>query len=90
MSCLLVAGESQESLRLPSWPQPLPKLPANSTEQGTEDVVFGQTVPVEQIKLFTTSKEAKFTLVQGGAHYLNATSPTEVGDALLELVSKYK
>jgi len=58
--------------------------------QGTEDVVFGQKVCAEQIKLFTSSKEAKLTIVQGGAHYLNATSPTEVGDALLELVSKYK
>lgn len=59
-------------------------------KQGTEDVPYGQTVPPEQIKLFTSSKEAKLINVQGGAHYLNATNPTEVADALLEMVSKYK
>ncbi|TVY64160.1 hypothetical protein LSUE1_G008596 [Lachnellula suecica] len=58
--------------------------------QGTEDVPYGQTVPAEQINLFTSSKEAKLTMVEGGAHYLNATSPIEVGEALLDLVTKYK
>lgn len=59
-------------------------------EQGTEDAPYGVTVQPEQIKLFRSSKEAKLTIVQGGAHYLNATSPTEVNEVLLELVSKYK
>lgn len=59
-------------------------------QKGTEDAPYGQTVPAEQIKLFTSSKEAKLTMVQGGAHYLNATSPTEVDDALLEMVNEYK
>jgi hypothetical protein len=58
-------------------------------EQGTEDTPYGVTVPPEQIKLFTSSKEAKLTVVPGGAHYLNATSPTEVNATLLGLVSKY-
>ncbi|KAL1985025.1 hypothetical protein VTN96DRAFT_8478 [Rasamsonia emersonii] len=58
--------------------------------QGTEDAPYGLTYPPEQIKLFTSSKETKFITVQGGAHYLNATSPKEVADALLEMVSKYK
>ncbi|KAL2010696.1 hypothetical protein VTN00DRAFT_6503 [Thermoascus crustaceus] len=58
--------------------------------QGTEDAPYGQTVPAEQIKLFTSSKEAKLIPVQGGGHYLNATSPAEVTDAILEMVSKYK
>ena len=30
------------------------------------------------------------TLVQGGAHYLNATNPKEVAESMLELVNKYK
>lgn len=49
--------------------------------QGSEDVPFGTTVPSEQIKLFTSSKEAKLTFIPGGAHYLNATNPAEVNDA---------
>ncbi|KAK2801854.1 hypothetical protein FQN50_007599 [Emmonsiellopsis sp. PD_5] len=57
---------------------------------GTNDVPFGITAPGEQIKLFTGSKEAKLVMVEGGAHYLNATNPTEVNDALVDLVNKYK
>ena len=29
-------------------------------------------------------------MIEGGAHYLNATNPTEVNEALLEMVTKYK
>ncbi|KKZ65866.1 microsomal epoxide hydrolase [[Emmonsia] crescens] len=58
--------------------------------QGTNDVPYGTTIPEEQIKLFAGSKETKFILVEGGAHYLNATNPTEVTEALVEMVSKYK
>ncbi|KAK5658467.1 hypothetical protein OQA88_1856 [Cercophora sp. LCS_1] len=57
--------------------------------QGTDDAPFGTQIPAEQIKLFTSSKEAVFTLVEGGNHYLNATNPVEVGDALLRMVGKY-
>lgn len=57
--------------------------------QGTEDAPFGTTIPAEQIKLFTSSKDAKLTIVPGGGHYLNATSPTEVNAAILDMVSKY-
>lgn len=58
--------------------------------QGTDDVVFGTQVPVEQIKLFTSSKEATLTMAEGGNHYLNATNPKEVASALLELVNKHQ
>ena len=51
--------------------------------------MYGTQVPVEQLKLFTSSKETKFSVVPGGAHYLNATSPAEVDAALLEMVTKY-
>lgn len=50
---------------------------------------FGQTVPTEQIKLFTSSKDAKLTFVEGGAHYLNATNPKEVNEALLKMVDEH-
>ncbi|KAL2192870.1 Alpha/Beta hydrolase protein [Corynascus similis CBS 632.67] len=58
--------------------------------QGTDDAPFGTTVPAEQIKLFTSSKEATLTIVPGGNHYLNATNPKEVKETLLQLVNKYK
>lgn len=74
----------------PNGPTIAQNLYTNWMEQGTEDVVYGVIVPPEQIKLFKSSKEAKLIIVQGGAHYLSATSPTEVSEALFELVSKYK
>lgn len=57
--------------------------------QGTEDVVFGCKVQSEQIELFTASREKKLSLVEGGAHYLNATNPKEINEAVLEMVKKY-
>ena len=45
-------------------------------------------MPEEHIKLFTSSAEAKLTFVEGG-HYLNATSPEEVEDALLNMIGKH-
>ncbi|KAM7196793.1 Alpha/Beta hydrolase fold [Rhypophila sp. PSN 637] len=57
--------------------------------QGNQDPVFGTIVPEEQIKLFTSSVEARLDFVKGGGHYLNATSPVEVEEAVLEMVSKY-
>ena len=53
-------------------------------------MVYGTEYPAEQIKWFTSSKDAKFTLVEGGAHYLNGTNPVEINAALLEVVAKYK
>ncbi|KAL2261103.1 hypothetical protein VTK26DRAFT_4704 [Humicola hyalothermophila] len=58
--------------------------------QGTEDAPYGTKAPAEHIKLFTSSKEATLTMLEGGSHYLNATHPTEVNAALLQLVNKYK
>lgn len=57
--------------------------------QGKEDVVFGVKIPAEHIKLFTSSPEATLTLVEGGGHYLNATSPKEIEEAILKMVGKY-
>ncbi|KAJ5888160.1 hypothetical protein N7495_008201 [Penicillium taxi] len=58
--------------------------------QGSEDYPFGTKVPKEQIKLFTSSEDAKLIMIEGGAHYLNASNPKEVNEALLELVTKHK
>lgn len=54
--------------------------------QGTKDVPYGTTVPTEQIKLFTSSPKAELTFVPDGGHYLNATNPVEVADAILKMV----
>ncbi|OBT63966.1 hypothetical protein VE03_05989 [Pseudogymnoascus sp. 23342-1-I1] len=56
---------------------------------GPEDPVFGNVVPVEQIKLFTSSQEATLTWVENAGHYLNATSPKETEEAILKMVGKY-
>ncbi|RAH86594.1 alpha/beta hydrolase [Aspergillus japonicus CBS 114.51] len=57
--------------------------------QGTEDFPFKTTVPAEQIQRFSASKEAKLQMVEGGAHYLNATHPREVNAAIREMVARY-
>lgn len=54
--------------------------------QGTSDPVYSTKIAEEQIQLFTSSKDAKVDLVQGGAHYLSASNPVEVNRALLSLV----
>ncbi|PNY24502.1 Uncharacterized protein TCAP_05562 [Tolypocladium capitatum] len=57
--------------------------------QSPEDPVFGKQVPAEHIKLFTSAAEAKLTFVDGGGHYLNATNPNEVQEALLMMIDKH-
>ncbi|KAJ4139458.1 hypothetical protein NW765_003360 [Fusarium oxysporum] len=57
--------------------------------QGTADPVFGTTVPAEHIKLFTSSPEATLEFVEGGGHYLSATNPKEINEAILKMVNKY-
>ncbi|KAK4222909.1 1H-3-hydroxy-4-oxoquinaldine 2,4-dioxygenase-like protein [Podospora fimiseda] len=57
--------------------------------QGPQDPVFGLKLAQEQIKLFTGSVEARLTIVEGASHYLNATKPEAVEDALLEMIGRY-
>ncbi|KAF2088461.1 putative alpha/beta hydrolase [Saccharata proteae CBS 121410] len=57
--------------------------------QGSKDMPFGTELPKEEIRLFTNSPEAKLEIVEGGAHYLNATNPKEVESALIAMVEKY-
>ncbi|KAK0667694.1 putative Alpha/beta hydrolase [Cercophora samala] len=57
--------------------------------QGEQDPVFGSKLPAEHIKLFTNAPEATLTLVPEGGHFLNATSPREVQEAILRMVKKY-
>ncbi|KAL5906835.1 hypothetical protein ACKVV1_011238 [Pyricularia oryzae] len=57
--------------------------------QGTRDVVFGVELCAEHLRLFANAAERDLVLVEGGGHYLNATSPDEVEAAVLRMVAKY-
>ncbi|KAK7744399.1 hypothetical protein SLS62_010189 [Diatrype stigma] len=57
--------------------------------QGLADPVYNSIIPKEHIKLFTSSKEAKIDFLEGGAHFLSASHPTEVEAAVLDMVKKY-
>jgi pimeloyl-ACP methyl ester carboxylesterase len=43
----------------------------------------------EEIKLFVNSPSAELITVPGGAHFLSASHPKEVDDALIAFVGKY-
>lgn len=55
--------------------------------QGTKDAPYGVIVPGEQIKLFTSAPSAELSFVEGGGHYLNATNPKEVAEAMLKMIA---
>lgn len=42
-------------------------------------------MPAEQIKMFTSSPDAKLTFIDGAGHYLNATHPKETNEAILKM-----
>ncbi|KAI1768939.1 putative alpha/beta hydrolase [Hypoxylon sp. FL1150] len=54
---------------------------------GTDDAVYSTAIAKEQIKLFTGSRDAKLDIVEGGAHFLSATNPKEIEDAILAMVA---
>lgn len=43
----------------------------------------------QEIKLFTNAESADLVTVDGGAHFLSASHPQEVDDALISFVGKY-
>ncbi|KAF2997343.1 hypothetical protein E8E13_003369 [Curvularia kusanoi] len=57
--------------------------------QGTDDAPYGCRVQHEQIELFTGSRDKTLSIVEGGAHYLNATNPKEVNEAIMNMLEKY-
>ena len=63
---------------------------ADVRAQGSEDAVFTHALAEAHIRLFSNAREARLESVDGGGHYLNATSPNEVAAAVLSMVSKYK
>ncbi|KAJ3822205.1 Alpha/Beta hydrolase protein [Lentinula raphanica] len=46
--------------------------------QGSRDKPYPPALASEHVKLFTSSKDAKLDIIEGGCHYLNVTHPVEV------------
>lgn len=49
---------------------------------------YGTVVPAEHVKLFTSSPSTELTFIPEGGHYLNATHPQEIADAILKMVAR--
>ncbi|KAL2005175.1 hypothetical protein VTN00DRAFT_3025 [Thermoascus crustaceus] len=56
---------------------------------GTKDVVYSIANAQEEIKKFVNSPDAQLVTVEGGAHFLSASHPKEVDEALIAFVTKY-
>ncbi|KAL1849988.1 hypothetical protein Plec18167_008311 [Paecilomyces lecythidis] len=56
---------------------------------GTKDVVYSVANAQQEIKLFKNSPDAQLVVVEGGAHFLSASHPKEVDNALISFVTKY-
>ncbi|KAK6952865.1 hypothetical protein Daesc_005161 [Daldinia eschscholtzii] len=55
---------------------------------GSADAVYTPVVAEEHSKLFTGSGDVQFNVLEGGAHFLVATNPKEVEEAILVMTSK--
>lgn len=56
---------------------------------GTSDAVYSVANAKEEIKLFVNSPDAKLVIVKDGQHFLSASHPKEVDNALIEFVGKF-
>ena len=56
---------------------------------GTDDAVYSVANAEEEIKLFVNSADAKLVTVKDGQHFLSASHPEEVDNALIEFVGKW-
>jgi pimeloyl-ACP methyl ester carboxylesterase len=56
---------------------------------GTDDVVYSVSNAQEEIKLFTTAKSAELVTVPGGAHFLSASHPQVVDQALINFIKRW-
>ncbi|KAL9123979.1 MAG: hypothetical protein Q9217_006645 [Psora testacea] len=54
---------------------------------GTSDVVYSVENAEEEIKMFVNSPDAQLITVQNGQHFLSASHPREVNDALVSFVT---
>jgi len=53
--------------------------------QGTADPIFSVQLAQKEIKLFTSAPLAHLEIIDNGSHYMSATHPEPVKNALLEL-----
>jgi pimeloyl-ACP methyl ester carboxylesterase len=58
--------------------------------QGTADPVYSVANAQEEIRLFTNSPETELRVVEGGQHFLSATSPEEVNLAAIDFVNRWR
>lgn len=57
--------------------------------QGTKDAVYSVANAEHEIKLLVNSPDAELITVEGGAHFLSASHPKDVDEALIRFVAKY-
>ncbi len=74
---------------MPVPPTPWGVAKKLTRNQGLEDTVFPRQIAETHIKYFTSSVDARLTLVEGGGHYLNVTSPNETEHAILDMVRRH-
>lgn len=56
---------------------------------GTDDVVYSVANAEQEIKMFVNAPEANLVTVKGGAHFLSASHPEDVDNALIQFVGKW-
>ncbi|KAL9594926.1 MAG: hypothetical protein Q9219_006757 [cf. Caloplaca sp. 3 TL-2023] len=57
--------------------------------QGADDVVYSVKNAEDEIKLFVNSPAAKLIVVEKGQHFLNASNPEDVDNAVIEFVDHW-
>lgn len=55
---------------------------------GTDDVVYSVANAEQEIKMFVNAPEANLVTVKGGAHFLSASHPQDVDNALIEFIGR--
>ncbi|RAR06431.1 zinc-binding dehydrogenase [Stemphylium lycopersici] len=56
---------------------------------GTSDMVYSIPNAEEEIKLFTSSPDARLEVIEGGQHFLSVSHPKEVMEHAIAFVNKY-
>ena len=56
---------------------------------GTDDVVYSVANAEQEIKMFVNAPEANLVTVENGAHFLSASHPQDVDNALIQFVGKW-
>lgn len=58
--------------------------------QGTDDAVYSVANAEREIKMFENSPDSQLITVKDGQHFLSASHPKEVDNALIEFVKKHR